>query len=93
MWELKPESLEEEIAQNIRFILSTPKGSVPMMRDLGIDHSLLDNPAPAMQAKLKADVVEQVKRFEPRARVKEVTLKKYMEGRLGVDVVWEARNS
>lgn len=91
MWKLKPESLEEEIAQNIAFILSTPKGSVPMMRDLGID--TLDDPTPQARAKLRVEIYRQIERYESRAKVKEIEFEEDEEGKLRPRVIWEIRSS
>ena len=91
MWKLKPETLEEEVAQNIAFLLSTPKGSVPMMRDFGIDAGLLDEPTPKTKAKLKAQVIEQIQRYETRAKIKEIELAESEEGKLEPKLRWELR--
>ena len=91
MWKLKPKTLEEEVSQNIAFLLSTPKGSVPMMRDLGIDTSLLDDPTPQAKAKLKAQIIDQIRRYEPRAKIKEIKLVESEEGKLEPKLRWELR--
>ena len=91
MWKLKPKTLEEEVAQNIAFLLSTPKGSVPMMRDLGIDTGLLDDPTPQAKVKLKAQIVDQIQKYEPRAKIKEIELVENKEGKLKPRLRWELR--
>ena len=35
----------KEVLRNVAVILATPKGSVPMYRDFGLDMSFLDKPA------------------------------------------------
>ena len=62
----------EEVLQNVRTIITTRKGSVPMDREFGIDGDIQDLPIGVAQAKLSAEIVEAVNRFEPRARVKQV---------------------
>ena len=68
-----------EIIQNIRTILTTPRGSVPLDRDFGVDAALVDDPQPAVQARLTAEIVDAVERYEPRARVTQVTWEQIAE--------------
>lgn len=67
-----PNDLAAEVSQNVRMIMATPKGSVPLDRDFGLDFSLLDQPLPRARALLAAEIVRQVARYEPRARVARV---------------------
>ena len=67
-----PENEIEEIAQNVRMILSTAAGTVPLDREFGVDGNLIDLPVGAAQAKMTAEIATAVNRFEPRARVKSV---------------------
>lgn len=64
-----PSSELEEILQNVRTICSTPKFSVPMDRELGVDTQFLDQPMSSVANKYKAEVIAAVRRFEPRARI------------------------
>lgn len=64
-----PENELEEIFQNVRTILSTPKGSVPLGREFGIDLSYLDSPTPVAEAKLTTEIIAAVKRYEPRVSI------------------------
>ena len=59
----------EEIIQNIRMIITTPRGSVPLDRDFGSVWSLVDQPEPRAVAAMTTEILEQVYRYEPRARV------------------------
>lgn len=79
-----PENEFEEIAQNVRTILSTVKNSVPLDRGFGIDKQILDLPISVAQAKITAAVVVAVNKFEPRVRVKRVFYNdsNSMEGKL-----------
>lgn len=70
-WEPKNEL--EEIIQNVRTILTTRKGSVPLDREFGIDISLVDLPATVIKGRLTNEIISAVERYEPRARVTEVT--------------------
>lgn len=57
----------DEVVQNVRTILTTRKGSVPLDRELGLDFSVLDSPLPKAQAALQSDIFLQVQKYEPRA--------------------------
>ncbi len=43
---LAPKTREEEILQNVRFLLSTPKFTVPLDRDFGLAQRFIDKPLP-----------------------------------------------
>ena len=57
------------IVQNVRIIISTPKGSVPLDRDFGVSWQAVDAPTPQAKAGLIAEIFRQVEKYEPRARV------------------------
>lgn len=71
-WKIFPRNEIEEIAQNILMIISTQKYTVPLFREFGVNFSQLDAPINAMQAKMTAEVVSAVQKFESRAKVTEV---------------------
>lgn len=79
-----------QIQQNVRFILTTVMGSVPLDRTFGIDPSLVDAPIPTAQSRLTAEIIRAVRAYEPRARVMQV---KYggdaLDGQLIPTVVME----
>jgi len=62
----------DEILRNINIIFTTPKGSVPLDRDFGIDFSILDNNLEKSKALLTIEYIEKTSRYEPRAKVLEV---------------------
>lgn len=62
----------EEIAQNVRMILTTPKGTVPLDRDFGLDFDFIDRPTPRARALMAVEIVRQVGKYEPRAKVVKV---------------------
>ena len=62
----------EEILQNVKTILTTQKGSVPMDREFGVDADVQDLPIGTAQAKISAEIVGAVNKYEPRARVQKV---------------------
>ena len=59
--------------QNIRIILSTRRGSVPMYRQFGLPMRFVDMPAAAARQAMVAEVTEAIQEFEPRASVLGVT--------------------
>jgi len=63
----------EEIIQNVRTIITTPIYSVPLDRLFGTKQEMLDLPMPVAQARLSAEIVQAVQRFEPRVIVTEVS--------------------
>ena len=48
---MEPQTVTEEIMQNVAVILATPKGTVPMYRDFGIEMDYLDLPLPEAPVK------------------------------------------
>lgn len=67
-----PSTVAEEIIQNVRTLLTTRKGSVPMDRALGISADIVDMPIGAAQAKLSAEIVGAVNQYEPRAHIQRI---------------------
>lgn len=61
------------VLQNIAVILSTPRGTVPLYREFGLDWSFMDKPMPLAKALMVAPVREAIERWEPRARVLDVS--------------------
>ena len=61
------------VLQNIAVILSTPKGSVPLYRDFGLDWKHLDKPLPVAKVRMVSEVREAIERWEPRATVRNVS--------------------
>lgn len=77
-----PKNRVVEIIQNVRIILSTSKYTVPLDREFGLDPSIVDLPMPAAQAKLTAEIIATVHRYEPRCRVVRVFYAGDLDGRL-----------
>lgn len=59
----------EEIIQNVRTIIGTLTGTVPLDRAFPGIESPLDLPIPAAQAKLSASIFAAIQKYEPRVRV------------------------
>lgn len=60
---------QAEIEQNIRTLLTTPQGSVPLDRNFGIDMTALDEPQPVAEARLTNRIRSSIRQYEPRAIV------------------------
>ena len=70
---LAPETLEEEVLQNVAIIVSTPKFSVPLDRGLGLAQRFIDKPMQVAQSILISEVLDAVEEYEPQAEVTNVT--------------------
>lgn len=68
-----PESATAEVLQNVRTILNTRVGTVPLARDFGISWEHVDMPMPVAQSIMQGVVIDAIEEFEPRARVEKVT--------------------
>jgi phage baseplate assembly protein W len=58
--------------QNIRTILTTRRGTVPLDRDFGISFDFLDSPINLTRAKAEQEIFLQLKKYEPRAILKQI---------------------
>lgn len=80
---MEPQTVTEEIMQNVAVILATPKFSVPLDRGLGLNMSFLDRTIPAARTVAIGEIMDAVEEGEPRVRVLEVGfLENAMIGRL-----------
>ena len=61
-----------EIIQNVRTIISTQKGTCPMDREFGLTREFLDTPMPGIRARAEQEVFLQVRKYEPRAEIREI---------------------
>lgn len=57
------------ILQNVRNILSTTRGTVPLDRTFGIRQTFLDKPQAEAMALFTGEVIAEVEKQEPRVRV------------------------
>jgi len=69
-----PADTVTEVIQNVRMILATQKGTVPYDRDFGLEWRFLDHPADIASARLTAEVINQIRKYEPRAKVVRVNI-------------------
>ena len=81
-----PANLVEEVAQNVRTICTTPKYSVPLDRLFGVNAVIVDRPTPKAIAEMQAELIQAIRRFEPRCRVKKVSFDGNIDGRLTAKV-------
>lgn len=70
-----PNTVVEEVLQNVATLLSTIRYTVPYDRMLGINPNYLDDPSPVTRARLTADILETIQKYEPRAKVIEILFK------------------
>lgn len=77
-----PDTEVEEILQNVRAILSTIKGSVPLDRDFGVDASYLDKPINVAKAMLSSEIIKAIRNYEPRVTITDVDFTANLDGTL-----------
>lgn len=65
---LFPENVLIEIIQNVKTILTTLQGTVPLDRDFGIDGTLIDKPLTVAKPLIVKDIKEKIEQYEPRAK-------------------------
>lgn len=62
-----------EILRNVRMIITTLAGTVPFDREFGINPNIFDQPLEHTKNLLTVEYIEKVRRYEPRAKIKQVT--------------------
>lgn len=73
---LAPASVLEEVLQNVAMIISTPRNTAPLARDIGLSNRFIDMPIPVAEAVLMAEVLDAIEQYEPRAVVKNVSFER-----------------
>jgi len=68
---LMPATKQEEIVQNLSVLLDTPKGSVPLGREIGVSWDSIDRPMPFGAQQFTIDATEAAQDFEPRVQIRE----------------------
>ncbi len=86
MLQINPQTELEEIIQNVRTILSTPRGTVPLMRDFGVSWDVIDTLTPELEMKLKEEIFTQVERWEKRVKVRAISIEPSQEGKPVISV-------
>jgi phage baseplate assembly protein W len=80
---LAPETVYDEILQNVAVLLSTPAMTVPLDRGLGLKQEFLDKPVSLAENMLVAEVMDAVELYEPRAVITDIEFERdEMNGRL-----------
>ena len=77
--DFSPAAEVEEIFQNVRTILTTPKGTVPRLRDFGFSFEHLDKPIHLAQSLTRTEMIEAIERWEPRAKVEKIEFEESAE--------------
>ncbi len=77
----------EDIKRCLRNLILTPAGSVPLVRDFGIDQSFLGQPINVAQNTLAVEIMDKAAKYEPRAVVLEVRLSSNINGQINAEVV------
>jgi phage baseplate assembly protein W len=62
-----------DISETIKNIITTPKGTVALDRNFGVNSNILDQPVNLIEGLLVVEIIRQIKLYEPRVSVIEVT--------------------
>ena len=66
-------SAADDVRRCLEILYGTPAGTLALDRDFGLSWDPLDLPLPAAQAAIAAEIIEKTTKYEPRARVAEIT--------------------
>ena len=85
----------EGLAQEIRMLLATRKGSVPLDRDFGLSWDYVDMPMSEAMPYMVAEIGRQLERYVPRIRVRDISFSSddAVDGRLIPRVTVEIREA
>lgn len=67
-----PNSVHEEILQNVMVLLKTRRGTVPLDRELGLENDFIDDPLPRGMMRFALFALETIQDYEPRVEVTEI---------------------
>ncbi len=83
----------DQLEQEIRTVLATRKGSVPLDRDFGISWDYVDLPVTEAMPYMVAEIGQQLERYVPRIRVRDISFasNEPVEGNLCPTVTVEIR--
>lgn len=68
-----PATVEAEILQNVRTILTTYQRTVPLDRGFGISADYLDKSLPVAEATMASELMTAIRQYEPRCQVVGIT--------------------
>ena len=90
---IAPATLEEEVAQNIWTILTTPIGSAPLAATVGIAMDDLDEPINIVKARMSGRIISAISTLEPRAEVTHISFKEtdHASGRIMPVITFKLR--
>lgn len=77
------------VLQNVYNLLNTYKYEVAYDRLIGLDAGIIDKPMSQVGGLLTAQIIEQVERFEPRAKISDVEILGQGMGDVSIKVVVE----
>lgn len=82
-----------DIQQCLETIILTEQGSQPLMPEFGANvYTALDLPASDVLRTIKTSIIEQVARYEPRAEVVNLSVKKGEIGEVKISLTWKAKS-
>ena len=67
-----PRTTIEEILQNVRMLLTTVQGTVPLDRELGLTNTFIDDPSPRGMMRFAIFALETIQDYEPRVEVTDI---------------------
>lgn len=68
-YSIAPQTIGEEVEQNLRFLLASKEYDCPLDRGVGLNTSYIDRRTEAAKALMLADLYDKVGRCEPRAEI------------------------
>ena len=77
-----PKTEDDEVAQNVRFIVSTYQMQLPISKNIGLEGKGIDEPILKAKAIAIQDIVENITLQEPRAVIKTIDFEMGEEGQL-----------
>ena len=82
-----------QLEQEIRTVLATRKGSVPLDRDFGLSWDHIDLPMPEAMQRMIGEIGRQLEKYVPRIKVRDITFasENPVEGLLQPTVTVEIR--
>lgn len=82
-----PPTIIGEVIQNLRTILSTYKGTVPLDRDFGISMELIDDPIrEKLKVKIYNDMLNSIRKYEPRCTLLGITVESDETGKVLIGI-------
>ena len=74
-----PSDEAREVLQNVRTILTTRRGTVPLARDFGLTWDQVDSPTSVVMMRLRSEIIDAIETYEPRATVVSVDFDENLE--------------